>query len=66
MLSYAKEIPHILYLKAGTLNDSSWLTIDSNFFIKSANQWNAPDESIKCFDGNPGIMSGIKTLLKSF
>ena len=66
MLSYAKEISHILYIKAGTLNDSSWLTIDSNFFTKSANQWSAPDKSIKCFEGNPGIMSGIKTLLKSF
>jgi len=66
ILSYAKEISHIFYVKAGTLNDSSWLTIDSNFFTKSANDWNAPDESIKCFDGNPGIMSGIKTLLKSF
>ena len=66
ILSYAKEIPHILYVKAGTLNDSSWLKIDSNFFTKSANEWNRPDETIKCFEGNPSIISGIKTLLKSF
>ena len=66
ILSYAKEIPHILYVKAGTLNDSSWLKIDSNFFTKSANKWNRPDETIKCFEGNPSIISGIKTLLKSF
>ena len=66
VLSYAKEISHILYIKAGTLNDSSWLTIDSNFFTKSANQSSAPAQSNKCFEGNHGIMSGIKTLLKSF
>ena len=40
VLSYAKEIPHIVYVKAGTLDDSSWVTIDSNFFTKSANDWN--------------------------
>ena len=47
VLSYAKEIPHIVYVKAGTLDDSSWVTIDSNFFTKSANDWNRPDTSIK-------------------
>ena len=36
VLSYAKEIPHIVYVKAGTLDDSSWVTIDSNFFTKSS------------------------------
>ena len=56
----------IFYVKAGTLDDSSWVTIDSNFFTKSANNWNKPDESIKCFEGNPSIISGIKTILKSF
>ena len=66
ILSYVKEISRILYVKAGTLDDSSWVTIDSNFFTKSANNWNKPDESIKCFDGNPSIMSGLKSILKSF
>jgi len=33
ILSYAKEVPHILYIKAGTLDDSSWLKIDSNFLL---------------------------------
>ena len=66
ILSYAKELPHILFIKAGTLDDSSWVKIDSNFFTKSANDWNKPDESIKCFEGNPGIMYNLKTLIKSF
>ena len=66
ILSYTKELPHILFVKAGTLDDSSWVKIDSNFFTKSANDWNKPDESIKCFDGNPGLVSNLKTLIKSF
>ena len=66
VLSYAKEVPHIIYLKAGTLDDSSWIKIDSNFFTSSAEEWNKPDETIKSFEKNPGLMSGIKTLLKSF
>tara|TARA_Y100001970_G_scaffold126154_2_gene156007 strand:+ start:78 stop:527 length:450 start_codon:yes stop_codon:yes gene_type:complete len=66
VLSYTKELPHILFIKAGTLDDSSWVKVDSNFFTKSANDWNKPDESIKSFEKNPGLMSGIKTLLKSF
>ena len=66
VLSYSKELPRILFEKAGTLDDSTWVKIDSNFFTKSANAWDSADESIKCFDGNPGLMSGLKMLLKSF
>jgi hypothetical protein len=66
ILSYSKEIPHINYIKAGTLNDSSWIDIDSNFFVDSAHDWNKADESIKSFKGNPSLTSNIKTLFKSF
>lgn len=65
VLSYAKEISHILYIKAGTLDDSSWVKIDSNFFASAAEDWSKPDESIKSFEKNPGVMSSIKTLFKS-
>ena len=66
VLSYVKEMPHIQFIKAGTLNDSSWLNIDSNFFTDSAHQWNTPDDSIKSFKRNPSMISNIKTLFKSF
>jgi hypothetical protein len=36
ILSYSKEIPHINYIKAGTLDDSSWVNVDSNFFVDSS------------------------------
>ena len=66
ILSYSKEIPHINYIKAGTLDDSSWVNVDSNFFVDSSYDWNKPDESIKNFKGNPSLTSNIKTLFKSF
>ena len=66
ILSYAKEIPHIHYIKAGALDDSSWVKVDSNFFVDSAHDWNKPDNSIKSFNKNPSMISNIKTLIKSF
>ena len=39
--------------------------IDSNFFASAAEDWSKPDESIKSFEKNPGVMSSIKTLFKS-
>ena len=66
VLSYQKELSHIVFIKVGTLDDSSWVEVDSNFFTDSANNWNTPDQSVKSFKGNPDIPSSIKTLLKSF
>ena len=66
ILSYAKEVPHILYIKAGTLDDSSWLKIDSNFFTDSSHDWNEPSEAPKSFKRNPTVSSNFITLLKSF
>ena len=66
ILSYAKEVPHILYIKAGTLDDSSWLKIDSNFFTDSSHDWNKPSEAPKSFKRNPTMSSNFITLLKSF
>ena len=66
ILSYAKEVPHIFYIKAGTLDDSSWLKIDSNFFTDSSHDWNEPSEAPKSFKRNPTMSSNFITLLKSF
>ena len=53
------------FVKAGTLDDSSWLKINSSFFSKSAEEWNAPVKDIKCFDGNPDMVSSLKNVIKS-
>ena len=44
-----KKYPTYFSLKAGTLDDSSWLKIDSNFFTDSAQDWNKPSDAPKSF-----------------
>tara|TARA_Y100000768_G_C23953075_1_gene671260 strand:+ start:948 stop:1391 length:444 start_codon:yes stop_codon:yes gene_type:complete len=65
VMSYAKQMPMLKFLKAGTLDDSSWLKINSSFFSKSSEEWNAPVENIKCFEGNPDMLSSLKNVIKS-
>jgi|SRR6056300_1233293 len=65
ILSYAKELPMILFVKAGTLIDSSWVEIKSSYFSDSAQAWNKVDDDIKSFKGNPDIISNIKSVIKA-
>jgi hypothetical protein len=53
-------------VKAGTLDDSSWLKIDSNFFTDSSSDWSKPSNTPKSFKGNPTMSTSFLTLLKSF
>ena len=66
ILSFAKELDRVIFIKAGTLDDSSWVSIDSNYFTESADDWNKPDDNIKSFNQNPNLFENIKTVLKSF
>ena len=66
VVSFAKELDRVVFVKAGTLDDSSWVTIDSNYFTDSSHDWNKPDPSIKSFNQNPNLIENIKTVLKSF
>ena len=65
VVSYAKQLPVLKFIKAGTLDDSSWLKIDSSFFSKSSEAWNAPVKDIKCYEGNPDMLSSLKNVIKS-
>jgi hypothetical protein len=65
VMSYAKELPMLKFIKAGTLDDSSWLKIDSSFFSNSAEEWNAPVKDLKCYEGNPDMLSSLKNVIKS-
>ena len=66
VISFAKELDRVVFVKAGTLDDSSWVTIDSNYFTDSSHDWNKPDYNIKSFNQNPNLIENIKTVLKSF
>lgn len=41
------------FIKAGSLDDSSWLTINSSFWSDSAMNWSPLDKSIENFNKNP-------------
>ena len=53
VLSFIKEMPEVKFVKAGSLDDSSWLKIDSSFFSSSAHSWSPIDEDILSFTHNP-------------
>lgn len=53
IISFLEEMPDIRFIKAGTLEDSSWVTIDSSFWGSSAEPWSPVDSSCPVFDKNP-------------
>ena len=53
VMSFIEEMPGMKFVKAGSLDDSSWLKIDSNFFSSSAHSWSPIDEDIPSFTHNP-------------
>lgn len=65
VLSYAKELPLLKFVKAGSLEDSSWVKVDSVFFTKSANQWDMPADDIKCYEANPNMLNNLKSVIKA-
>ena len=64
-MSYAKQLPLLKFIKAGTLDDSSWLSIDSVFFTKSACSWDMPSDNIKSYNENPNLIANIKSVIKA-
>jgi hypothetical protein len=50
-----EENPSMKFIKAGTLNDSSWLTITSNFWSSTANTWSPIQDEVETFTHNPDL-----------
>ena len=55
LLSYLEEMPATRFVKAGTLDDSSWLTINSSFWGDSAEQWSPADTNQRICQQNPPL-----------
>ncbi len=53
MLTFVDELPGLVFVKAGTLDDSSWLRVDSNCWIDSASDWSPVDVTLPGFSQNP-------------
>ena len=53
LISYIEEMQGIRLIKAGSLDDSSRLKIDSNFWSSTAREWSPVDETLHSFIKNP-------------
>jgi len=53
VISYIEEMPDIRFVKAGTLEDSSWVKIDSSFWSSTAEPWSPVDPNCGAFEKNP-------------
>ena len=53
LISKIEGVDGVKLIKAGGLDDSSWLNIDSNFWGDSAESWSPIDSSIHTFKKNP-------------
>ncbi|MDG2060740.1 MAG: GFA family protein [SAR86 cluster bacterium] len=53
IISFVKEVSHINFIKAGSLEDASWVNIDSSFWNTSESAWSPVDNTKPSFKGNP-------------
>ncbi len=53
VISWLEEMPTARFIKAGTLDNSSWVSIDSTFWGSSAEPWSPVDTAATVFDQNP-------------
>ena len=53
LISFVEEMQGVKFIKAGSLDDSSWLKINSNFWSSTAREWSPIDENLHSFNQNP-------------
>lgn len=53
LYSAVDSMPGIIFIKAGTLDDTSWLAPDMNIWCETAQPWVKIDESLPMFPRNP-------------
>ena len=50
--SYCSQYPGMVYVKAGSMDDSDWVTVASGFWRSSARPWAMPDGSYPVCEKN--------------
>lgn len=58
MLTFIAEIPGFVFVKAGTMDDSSWISVQAACWTASASHWSPVNPSIPGFLGNPPANDG--------
>ena len=54
LFSRVDMAPGVLFVKAGALDDASWVEPESSFWVESAQSWAQPADGIPAIEGNPG------------
>ncbi|MEM1189420.1 MAG: GFA family protein [Pseudomonadota bacterium] len=53
MFTFVEEIPDHVFIKAGTMDDSEWVSVSLNCWESSASAWSPPDAAVEGVDKNP-------------
>lgn len=53
LMSFVEEMPAIMLVKAGSLDDASWVKADLSCWTHSAQSWSPADNNIPAFERNP-------------
>ena len=53
IISFVTEQPNLRFIKAGSLDNSDWLKIESSFWSVSSCKWDPVNESLPSYPRNP-------------
>ena len=53
VISYVEEVTDTRFIKAGSLDDPSWVSAEASYWQKSAQPWSPVESGIPVFEGNP-------------
>ncbi len=53
IISYVDEQPDLRFIKAGSLDDPSWVTPEASYWQVSAHPWDPVDTALPAFERNP-------------
>ena len=56
VMSYLEEMPAMRFVKAGALDDGSWVKVASSFWSSTAMPWSPVDDSCPSLEKNPGAL----------
>lgn len=55
LFTFVDEIPNQTFVKAGTLDNSEWVTVGMTCWTDSASTWSRPELETMNFSGNPSL-----------
>ena len=53
MFTFVDEIPGMVFIKAGGMEDTSWLSVETTCWTDTARDWSPADATTACFALNP-------------